>query len=312
MIRPESVSLETRPSGTERLGVLLLLINVPITALFPVLGKAGSSMVHPLVFAALTALTATVALGLFQGPVIGRFLRERGFRAFLRLSPVGFWATGMGSLAFFCGVGSTTGANAAILLQVEPVYALALGWLFLAERPGPRQLLGTACVLLGALVVLWRGSAGFSLGDGLVLLTPLFWQLGHLKARKCLLAGVPSEVITFSRVAVGSLVLFLVLALSRTWSPLPPRMAFWGSVFGVGGLGMALCFALWYRALSMVPMAKATAILSVYPVVAVIMSWCFLGEDPTLRQFAGLAIVMTGLFVLGLSEKGRSEKRLQK
>lgn len=273
MISHKIPSLQARTSGTERLGVILLMINVPITALFPVLGKVGSAMVHPLVFAALTSLTATAVLGLFQGPVLLNFFRKEGFGAFLRLFPVGFWATGMGSLAFFYGVGTTTGANAAILLQVEPVYALVLGWFFLAERPGPRQLLGTAFVLSGALVVLWRGGSGLSPGDVLVLLTPLCWQLGHIKARKSLLEGVPSEVITFSRVAMGSVVLLLVLALSGNWSGRLPTVAvFWGSVFGVGALGMALCFTLWYRALGMISMGKATAILSVYPVVAVIMS----------------------------------------
>lgn len=305
MISHESVSLQPPASGSERMGLMLLLINIPVTALFPVLGKVGSSMVHPLVFAVLTSLTATAVLGLFQGPVIRKFFREKGFGAFLQLFPVGFWATGMGSLAFFYGVGTTTGVNAAILLQVEPVYALILGWFFLAEKPGPKQLLGTAFVLSGALVVLWKGGSCLSTGDFLVLLTPLCWQLGHMKARKCLLAGVPSEVITFSRVALGSLVLLLVLMISGNWNgSLPSGGSFWGSVLGVGALGMALCFTLWYKALGMVSMGKATAILSVYPVVAVVMSWCFLGEDPACRQFVGLGIVMAGLLVLSPAEKG--------
>lgn len=306
MIRPRSATLQCPDCQAERLGVIILLINVPLTALYPVLGKAGSSMVHPLIFAALTAVTATAVLGLFRGRVALDFFREKGFGAFVNLVPVGFWSTGMASLVFFYGLGYTSGANAAILLQVEPVYAVLLGWIYLAERPSGRQLFGTAFVLAGAVVIVWDGGFSPTLGDLLVLATPLFWQLGNMKARKSLLEGVPSSVVTLSRLAVGSVVLVLAACFSgAVREGIPADRAFWASVAAVGAFCMALCYSLWYQGLRRVPIGKATAIISACPVVAVLLSWVLLGEVPVFRQFMGLAVVMVGLLVLSPPEKGK-------
>lgn len=304
MIRPRSAALQYPDHGAERLGVIILLINVPLTALYPVLGKAGSSMVHPLIFAALTAVIATGVLGLFRGREALEFFREKGPGAFVDLLPVGFWSTGMASLVFFYGLGHTSGANAAILLQVEPVYAVLLGWIYLSERPSGRQLFGTAFVLSGAVVIVWDNGFSPSLGDLLVLATPLFWQLGNMKARKSLLEGVPTSVVTLSRLVVGSVVLILAVGFSGSWREgIPSDRLFWASAAAVGALCMALCYSLWYQGLRRVPIGKATAIISACPVVAVLLSWVLLGEVPVSRQFVGLAVVMVGLLILAPSEK---------
>ncbi len=288
----------------ERLGVLILLINVPLTALYPVLGKAGSSMVPPLIFASLTALTASCVLGFFQGRTALAFFRARGLRALWALWPVGFWSTGMASLAFFYGIAHTTGSNAAILLQVEPVYAVLLGWLYLAERPGGRQLAGTAVILSGAVVIVWDGGFSPSPGDLLILATPLFWQLGNMKARKSLLEGVPTGVVTLSRLVVGSVILVAAAVFSGLrFDDIPADGGFWASVAAVGALCMALCYSLWYQGLSRVPIGKATSIIAACPVVAVLLAWALLGEVPAFRQFLGLAVVLTGLLVLSPPER---------
>jgi drug/metabolite transporter (DMT)-like permease len=95
-------------------------------------------------------------------------------------------ATGLLGVGFFnalqyAAVVTSTPINVTLVGASLPVWMLAVGALFFAEKPRPRQLLGAALGLVGVLLVIGRGSwaslvqVQFVQGDLLMLLAIIGW-----------------------------------------------------------------------------------------------------------------------------------------
>lgn len=284
-------------SDDERYGLSLVLLTIPMSASIPVLGSIGSRMVAPVIFGALVSLVGTFFLGSFTW----REIREgwhHGIRAEMgKLFCIGLFGTALVNLFLFWGLSLTTGSNAAILLQVEPVYALILTFLILGERPTRTQLLAMGLILTGAVTVLCPGTFSVCMGDILVLTVPLFFVIANLIAQSCMRRGLSPRIVVTFRVFWGGILLTLFGLFTVSWHDIPwTSSLFMTSVISVGLFGMVLNGLFWYMAISRVSLSRCTTIMSAYPVLAVVCSWLFLGESPQWTQAAGLVLVLTGIY----------------
>lgn len=281
----------------ERYGLSLLFLVIPMSASIPVLGSVGSHMVAPVIFSALISLIGTLFLGVATRKEV---LTEwnRGIRSQMgRLFCIGLFGTALANLFLFLGLSLTTGSNAAILLQVEPVYALLMTSFFYGERPTRTQLAATCLIMTGALVVLCPGSFRICAGDLLVLAVPFFFVIANMMAQSCMRRGLSPRVVVTFRVFWGGILLSIFGLVSDSWHAIPwSSPLFMTSVIGVGLFGMVLNGIFWYMAIARVSLSRCTTIMSAYPVLAVTCSWIFLGESPHWGQVAGLALVLTGIY----------------
>jgi drug/metabolite transporter (DMT)-like permease len=241
-------------------------------------------------FAALAALAVVAASGELAQ------LFER--RAAPRLAAMGALGTGLAFLLFFEGAQRTSAIEAALCLQIEPVYSLLLARAVLGHPITGRRLAAVAGIVAGIALALETRSASGFLGVGLLLATPLAWQLSHLVALRGL-GKVQPKVFSGARYLVGSVLLFALWAARGGPASLPPWPALAPQLPALAFQGVVLSYVgtlLWYETLGRLDLARATAIVvPSIPLLSLGASFLLLGEVPSLRQAAGMALAAGGV-----------------
>jgi drug/metabolite transporter (DMT)-like permease len=198
----------------------------------------------------------------------------------------------------FLGFRHTTAGNAAILSLMEVFFSfLILGLLLRHEPLLPRTVIGGACMVLGALLVLLPKGAGWQRGDLLVITATIFAPLGNRcaqRARKL----VTANVIMFLRSIVSG-TLFLIVSLLV--EPVPAYGASLSSLSFLlinGILLLGLSKILWIEGIHRIPITKAISIESITPLLTLVIAAVFLHEQPTVLQITSLLPIGIGMFLL--------------
>ncbi len=279
-------------------------LTVCINSFFPIFGWLAAGRIAPPVYA-------------FAGSAIGFacFLpwiaRNGAFRTYFRpglwprLLAVGFFGSALPIALLVTALNYTTPANAAILCQVEAVYALVLAGIFLKEKVTPSQLAGTSLVLAGTMLIALRER--FTVrwtGDLMVLAVPLFYQISHLFSKK-----LPRELshvfVASARTLFASLGILPLVAFSaaRPGALFTPSLELLGILLVFGVALTALNNVLWYRAILNMDLSKATAIVLSYPVLTALLSHAFGIERLHAYQVGGLLLALAGAWWVTLLVK---------
>src|SRR5262245_47214041 len=250
-------------------------------------------------------LSVAAGTNLFAGATAALWLARRGELRRLaegstapRLALLGALGTAATALLFFEGASRTTATAVILCLQVESAYSLVLARVFLGHPMTPRRVGSVALLLLGiALAVEGRG-AGASFGVALLLLTPLCWQLSHLVVLRRL-AGVPAHVLTGARYVYGGAIVAALWLLGGGPSVRPAPGEAATLLATLAAQGVVLSFAgtlLWYQTLARLDLARATAIVvPSIPLLSMAANFLLPGETAGARQWAGLALVASGV-----------------
>ena len=172
-------------------------------------------------------------------------------------------------------------------------YSFIISWLILGEKITGRALLSAMALFTGVFLVVAHGKRPELLkGDLLLLLTPLFWQLGHVMAKRTDYSPI---TIATLRNTFGGLLLLV-----------PAVMAGFGftRLALAEGLIIALTQSLWYSAIARINLSKATAILTPAPALTVLLSIPFLGERVTSYHIAGLTLITAGTLLISREKSG--------
>ena len=284
----------------EKEGVILVVICVFIHGALPILGKYGVSLVHPLFFASVTNLIAAFGLISFI------LLRKNKINAlihrkyFFTLLLIGFFGTTIANILFFYGVRITSGINSSILLQVEPIYSLFIGYLLLNEKITLHQIISTLIIIFGTLLVIFQGTLTLNWGDFLVLGTPLCYQIGHFFSKRLLNKNHLSPLfIAAGRTLYGGIFLLIISQLAgvHEFEKLKePNIL--GILIFYGLVIYALTYYIFYESIKRINLSKATAIISAYPAISILLAWFILREVPDFYQISGFIIILSGIIYL--------------
>jgi O-acetylserine/cysteine efflux transporter len=264
-------------------------------AFVPAVARLTSTQADPLLVATATSVFAAAIaavvlgvrreLGVLIAPVTGP-----------RLAVVGTLGTAVAFALFLAGTSQTTAIEAALCLQVEPVYSLVVAWVGLGHRPTFRRVIAVVVLIIGLVLALGAHELSSATGMWLILATPLCWQLSHLVVLRGL-PGVAPPVLTGARYVYGALILSLAWlvfdgdpAALRALGPGLPLLAFQGVVLSYLGT------MVWYAAIARLDLARTTAIVvPSIPVLSLAATFVLLGEVPTLRQLLGMALTAAGI-----------------
>jgi len=262
---------------SEEKGTLLALTGMALYGLEPVVVKSNPS--NPVSFAAFSALVA--ALILWVSILFSNGLEE------LRENPrhvkgaflVGLFGTALAYLSYSLGARMSTAINAALITRSEILFSFILSWLFLREKITRRLTVYALTTVLGLMLVILQGhSFGIHPGDFLLLLVPLFWQIGHVVAK-----GLPYSppMIAALRNSFGFLLL-LPLAVAT-------GLEFSGFLI-LEGLIIAIGQLVWYKSIKLINLSKATLIITPAPVVAIVLG-VLRGEVFTIYHAMGFVLI---------------------
>lgn len=279
-------------------------------AFVPAVARLTTTAVDPLLVATVTTL--------FAGLLAFAVLSVRGEVAILvapttgpRLALVGFLGTAAAFFLFYAGTSRTSAIEAALALQVEPVYSLLAAWIGLGHRPTARRVAAIVVLLAGLLLAL--GAHELSAGGGvwLILATPLCWQASHL----VVLRGLPrlaAPVLTGARYIYGGLILAVAWLVGgggvTDLTPLVPSLPL------LALQGTVLCYLgtiVWYAAIARLDLARTTAIVvPSIPVLSLAATFVLVGEVPTVRQGLGMLLTAAGVlaFVTAPHVDARTER----
>ena len=197
----------------------------------------------------------------------------------------------LGPVLLMLGLVRTSGASAALLLNLEGLATLAIAWLVFRENVDRRIFLGAAAILAGALLLSWTGSlGGLDLGALLIGGACLAWGVDNNLTRK-LSSADPVQIAMLKGLAAGPVNLALALA---NGASLPDAALLAGGLV-VGFLGYGASLVLFILALRHLGTARTGAYFATAPFVGALLAVPLLGEHPTVPM-----ILAGGLMALGV------------
>src|SRR5262249_21498865 len=230
-----------------------------------------------------------------QWPVI-----RANYRVLILLGVLG---VGSHNALAYIALNYTTATNGVILNSFIPIMIIALSWVFLRQRVSNPQLAGVAVSLAGVFTILSQGSlerlASFRLnpGDILVMASMLLWSLYTI----CLRwrpPGLHMLAFLFVIACVGDLAVLPFYLGEATFI----RSAQWSihAVLALAAIGLFssfLAYIVWNRGVAEVGANVAGLFVHLMPVFGPVLAWLFLDERLRLYHVAGIALILTGIYV---------------
>ncbi len=212
------------------------------------------------------------------------------------------------------GLRRSTAANAALLIGVEPLSVVVLGTLVLGESLSRLRVLALVLGLVGTTVVVTNGipfvSGGYTphaVGDLLLVVHGAAWGIYTIAAKR-LLERHDALAVSTASLLVALPVLVPVAALeARTFAwdavRLPPSLAAAVLLGLVVSAGMTV---LWNTALRHLEASRMAGFIFLQPLAGTALAIVALGEPVTFYALAGGVLILAGVYVVTVEERGLS------
>lgn len=292
---------------------LLLLTVVMIWGMNLAVMKIAYRSFHPIPFNAVRFVIASAAMATlmkFRAPRV-RFDRE-DLKGVLWM---GFLLNTVYQFLFVLGLERTKAGNAGLILALVPIFAFLIGVFTKRESFSGRVVTGIFLSFIGVGAIVGFESSSLSLsgtwrGDLMMIGAALLW--GWYTARSLpLLMKYGWLVITGWMMIAGSLLLVpisLPWVLQQDWAAIEPSA--WIAVLYASLLSIVYTYCVWAYALVNIGVTHTSMFANVTPIVALFGGWSLLGEQPSPAQLIGVALVLTGVFLVRSRKAGDIHARL--
>lgn len=159
----------------------ILLLGMTLWGMYPLFTHRFVLNLDPLFLVSISTLVASVPFIIQL--IIKKELNQLFSVKVLKVLLLVALFTAVGQVFLFVGTKLTSGTNTGLLLQVEPIYSLILGVLFFGEIFGSSQIGATLLMVVGAMTIVYKGGVNINIGDILILLSPLMYQISHAVAK---------------------------------------------------------------------------------------------------------------------------------
>ncbi len=231
--------------------------------------------------------------------------RAQTFDAYRKLGWAGLQYGVLLCIATFCfiyGLRLTSVANALFIVSTSPIFAALASWGFLGERFSPRMIWTTSFALIGiAIIAAGSHASGQSslVGDAIALCAAATHAFAFTTARSAReISMVPATALGYGLTAL----ICLPFAQFETLSQFE-----WGLLIILGAMFVPLGTALMSLGPRYITASEVSLLLLLEAVLAPLLVWYVVGENPGQYALIGGAIVLTTLFasnVIGL-KRGR-------
>jgi drug/metabolite transporter (DMT)-like permease len=188
--------------------------------------------------------------------------------------------------------------TAAMLVTIGPVLVALLGGWLLREGFPSRLLAGLVIAFAGAAVVglsMFSGGQSSVIGVALCVLAAVSYAGGVVGQKPALRHASALQVTTFG-CAVGAVACLPFAGQLVSQVSSAPASVTLGMVY-LGLFPTALAFTTWAYALARTTAGSMGVTTYIVPVVAVLLSWAFLGQVPARLSFVGGAVCLAGVAV---------------
>jgi drug/metabolite transporter (DMT)-like permease len=276
--------MDTRIRGTVEMTAAMLISGT--IGLFVVLsGQPVMDVVFwRCAFGAVTLLLICAAMGLLRPGVISR--RQIAFAALGGVAIVLNW------VLLFAAYSRASISIATVVYNTQPFMMVAMGALFLRERPAVSKLVWLVIAFGGMLAIVQAkpgaGSPGNDYLTGIVMAlgAAFFYAVAAIIAKK--LTGVAPHLIALIQVSVG----ILMLAPFANFGALPSDLFAWAMLLTIGIVHTGLMYILLYGAIQKLPTNLTGSLSFIYPVVAILADMLAFGHRLHPLQLIGAAAIL--------------------
>jgi len=280
------------------------------------LDKTLLGYLHPFALAALTYLIASTFLFIINfSPLRERILefinrksdvenyitRKEYFILFL----TAIFGSTIAPALYLNGLFRITAVNAALLANVEIIFIIILGILFLKERVVKRDGLGFAFLFVGAIFLSTNNLQNLSFnqslfGSILVISASFFWSMDTILS-KFLSYKRNIIFVTALKTLIGGSILFIISIFMGLSFTLPldkvPLLLF------IGLVCLSFSLPLIYYAIRIIGSTRTGSIFSLASLFGAITAFFALGEPLTVSQLSFGILMIAGVYILYTGEK---------
>jgi drug/metabolite transporter (DMT)-like permease len=269
------------------LAALLFGLSTPIAKLL--LPGAGPFLLSGLLY--LGSGLALSIVGAIRGPggeaPIGR-------RDLLPLAGMVVAGGVVGPVLFLLGLARLPGSSAALLLNLEAPFTIALAVAIFGEALTAREAGGAGAIVVGGLVLsLSSGFGWLPPGALAVAAACACWALDNNLAARLALRD-PVAVVRAKSLVAGAVSVGLGLLAGERL----PSLTSVPAALGAGALGYGLSIVLHLRATRELGAARQGALFATAPFAGALGAFALLGERPGLRELAAAAAMALGVALL--------------
>jgi drug/metabolite transporter (DMT)-like permease len=258
--------------------------------------RMGAAEFGPVALAALRCLFAT----LFLLPLL--LLRGQGAalrRHWRALALVGLANSALPFVLFGVAMLAINAGLSAIFNAATPLWAAAIGALWLHERLGPMRVLGLFIGLAGVMGLAWN-KAGFTANEHGVsaavaiaacLGATALYGFGANMAKKRLSGVPPMALATGSQLSAAIALALPALAMRPAAMP---SGAAWIALVLLAVLCTGVAYILYFRLIAHTGPTNASAVTFLIPAFAAFFGWLFLDETITLSMVIGAVVILIG------------------
>jgi len=292
----------------------LLFMMATIWGINFVVVKYATHLFSPLAFTGLRVLTVAVFLVLFAlsrgrpmrdktGQVRGRTWRLPLTRGdFYRLLLFGVLGNGLYQLFFVIGVAHTRAGNAALIVGAAPAFIALASRARGLERVKRMTFAGIGLSVIGVAIVIF-GSARPSngevtlLGSVLVFFGVLCWTAYTILLQPYTrrIDVINLSAITMIGGAVPLLVATMPAIAATNWAGV--GVGGWVALLYSSVISMGVAYIFYYRGLRILGPTRTAVYTNLQPIIALLVAWAFLGENPTVFQGIGAVTIIAGVFL---------------
>ena len=194
-----------------------------------------------------------------------------------------------------------------LLFYLSPLWTLLLATLLLDERTGRRGLFVIALSLAGAFVMLWQPAQGMPLPlngyEWIALSSGFCFALTNVLTRRA--AHLSLQAKSFAIWAGVAVLALVLLPFSGSALPQPGQItgSQWILMLALGGVLLLTTLLVQYG-ITHTPVTRASVIFLFELVVAAISSYLLAGEEMTMREWVGGAMIVAATIFAPRDDQG--------
>ena len=191
--------------------------------------------------------------------------------------------------------------NVSLLVTTSPLITTMLMWmLYKNEKLGKGTIIGSLIAFTGVACVIFNSSSNVEikpLGDILSLLAALSWSIYSLVLKKL---NALYSVMFISRktffYGVLTALPFMMFQPSLCSPTVLLRTEVWSNLLFLGAFASMLAYILWAQSVKHLGAIKASNYMYISPIITLVASVAFLGEDLSLIGGTGCALILGGMW----------------
>jgi len=273
-----------------------------------ILIRIGLEEINPLAFAAYRYIIASIILLFpfyYQLKKKGNFEFNRNY--ILKYILLGFTGYFIAQGLQFFGLYFLNPVTVTFILNLTPIFVLALSIFFLNERPTITQLIGISITLFGVYIFFYGIITDITTITGVIvtLVSGLGWAFYMVTLRHYLGKNKESVIsLTSLSMLVGALMLLGTTGI--TGNLVNVSFCNWMIIIWLSLVNTAVAFSLWNHALKTLKAVEQAILQNSMLIQITILSFFFLEEPITVQKIFGMIIVFIGVLIVQLWVKKSS------